>query len=87
VDCYVDADFCGLWGSRYLNDPVVTKLRTIYVVLLAGIPEISPTDRNLILHNVGGVFGPQFSYERVAPVEETTVVKTFAKIVTKDDWF
>ena len=24
VDCFVDADFCGLWGSEDPNDPVVT---------------------------------------------------------------
>ena len=38
VDCYVDADFCGLWGSEDPEDPVVAKSRTGYVILLAGCP-------------------------------------------------
>ena len=38
VDCFVDADFCGLWGSEDPNDPVVTKSRTGFVIMLAGCP-------------------------------------------------
>ena len=38
VDCYVDADFCGLWGSEDPDDPIVTKSRTGYVITLAGCP-------------------------------------------------
>jgi hypothetical protein len=28
VDCYVDADFAGLWGSEDPDDPIVAKSRT-----------------------------------------------------------
>ena len=38
VDCYVDADFCGLWGSEDPDDPIVTKSRTGYIITLAGCP-------------------------------------------------
>ena len=38
LDCYVDADFCGLWGSEDPDDPVVSKSRTGFVILLAGCP-------------------------------------------------
>ena len=38
VDCYVDADFCGLWGSEDPDDPIVTKSRTGYIITLARCP-------------------------------------------------
>ena len=38
VDCYVDANFCGLWGSEDPDDPIVSKSRTGYVITLAGCP-------------------------------------------------
>jgi hypothetical protein len=38
VDCYVDADFAGLWGSEDPDDPIVAKSRTGYLVLYAGCP-------------------------------------------------
>ncbi len=38
VDCWVDSDWCGLWGSEDPNDPIVSKSRTGYVITLAGCP-------------------------------------------------
>ena len=38
VDCYVDADFAGLWGSEDDQDPISVKSRTGYVLELAGCP-------------------------------------------------
>ena len=38
VDCYVDANFCGLWGSEDPDDPIVSKSRTGCVITLAGCP-------------------------------------------------
>ena len=38
LDCYVDADFCGLWGSEDPNDPVVSKSRTGHIITLGGCP-------------------------------------------------
>ena len=38
VDCWVDADFCGLWGSELPEDPTVAKSRTGYVITVAGCP-------------------------------------------------
>ena len=38
VDCYVDADFCGLWGSEDPEDPIVAKSRTGYILMFANCP-------------------------------------------------
>ena len=38
VDCYVDADFAGLFGTEDPEDPVSVKSRTGYVLLLANCP-------------------------------------------------
>jgi len=38
VDCYVDADFAGLWGHEDDQDPVCVKSRTGYVVTVANCP-------------------------------------------------
>jgi hypothetical protein len=38
IDCYVDADFCGLWGAEDPDDPVVAKSRTGFILTLAGCP-------------------------------------------------
>ena len=40
INCYVDADFCELWGSEDPEDPVVgvAKSRTGYILMLVGCP-------------------------------------------------
>ena len=38
IDCYVDADFCGLWGVENPDDPIVSKSRTGFIITLAGCP-------------------------------------------------
>jgi hypothetical protein len=38
LDCYVDADFAGLWNAESDQDPVCVKSRTGYVITLAGCP-------------------------------------------------
>ena len=38
LDCYVDADFAGLWRHEDDQDPVCVKSRTGYVFTLAGCP-------------------------------------------------
>ena len=40
IDCYVDADFAGLWGFEDPQDPTSVKSRTGYVLCLAGCPII-----------------------------------------------
>ena len=32
VDCYADADFAGLWGHEYTQDPIYARSRTGFVV-------------------------------------------------------
>jgi hypothetical protein len=38
VNCYVDADFAGLWGVEYDQDPVSVKSRTGYLITFMGCP-------------------------------------------------
>jgi hypothetical protein len=38
LDCYVDADFAGLWNHEDDQDPVCVKSRTGYVITLGGCP-------------------------------------------------
>ncbi|MGH7955130.1 MAG: reverse transcriptase domain-containing protein [Gloeomargaritales cyanobacterium] len=38
LDCYVDADFAGLWGHEDSQDPISTRSRTGYVLIFAGCP-------------------------------------------------
>ena len=40
IDCYVDADFAGLWGFEDPQDPISVKSRTGFVLCLAGCPII-----------------------------------------------
>jgi hypothetical protein len=40
IDCYVDADFAGLWGSEDSQDPMCIKGRTGFILSLAGCPII-----------------------------------------------
>jgi hypothetical protein len=38
IDCYVDSDFSGLFGTEDSQDPICAKSRTGYVITLAGCP-------------------------------------------------
>jgi hypothetical protein len=38
VDCYVDADFAGLWRYEDDQDPVCVKSRTGYIIMFGGCP-------------------------------------------------
>ena len=38
VDCYVDADFCGLWGTENPHEVTSAKSRTGFVITFAGCP-------------------------------------------------
>ena len=38
LDCYVDADFAGLWNQEEHQDPVCVKSRTGYCMMLCGFP-------------------------------------------------
>ena len=40
LDCYVDADFAGLWGHEDEQDPVCVKSRTGFTLTLFGCPVI-----------------------------------------------
>ena len=38
MDCYADADFAGLWGHEYPQDPICARSRTGFVVTFANCP-------------------------------------------------
>ena len=38
VDCYVDADFAGLWNVEQDQDPLCVKSRTGYIICFMGCP-------------------------------------------------
>ena len=38
IDCYVDADFCGLWGTESSNEITSAKSRTGFVITFASCP-------------------------------------------------
>ena len=38
LDCYVDADFAGLYSVEDSQDPVCVKSRTGYVILMGNCP-------------------------------------------------
>jgi hypothetical protein len=40
IDCYVDADFAGLWGYEDKQDPSCVKSRTGYVIFIADCPVV-----------------------------------------------
>jgi hypothetical protein len=40
IDCYVDADFAGLWGYEDTQDPSCVKSRTGYVIFLNDCPVV-----------------------------------------------
>jgi len=40
IDCYVDADFAGLWGYEKPDEPTVAKSRTGFVICISNCPVI-----------------------------------------------
>lgn len=38
IDCYVDADFAGLWGYEERDDPTCVKSRSGYLFMIGGCP-------------------------------------------------
>jgi hypothetical protein len=86
VDCYVDADFCGLWGSEDPNDPIVAKSRTGFIILLAGCPLLwksSPQTETSVSTMMAECVALSTAMRDMLPLK--TLVKTIAKVVTGDD--
>ena len=86
VDCYVDADFCGLWGSEDPDDPIVAKSRTGYIILLAGCPLLwksSLQTETSVSTMMAEYVALSSAMRDLLPLK--TLVKTIAKVVTGDD--
>ena len=86
VDCYVDADFCGLWGSEDPDDPIVAKSRTGCVILLAGCPLLwksSLQSETSVSTMMAECVALSSAMRDMLPLKR--LVKTIAKVVTGDD--
>ena len=86
LNYYVDADFCGLWGSEDPNDPVVAKSRTGFVIMFAGCPlfwkSTLQTETSLSTMMAEYV-ALSTAMRELLPLKR--LVKAIAKIVTGDD--
>ena len=86
VDCYVDADFCGLWGSEDPEDPIVAKSRTGYIITLAGCPLLwrsSLQTETSISTMMAEYVALSSAMRDLLPLKR--LVKTIAKVVTGDE--
>ena len=86
VDCFVDADFCGLWGSEDPEDPIVAKSRTGYVILLAGCPLLwksSLQTETSVSTMMAEYVALSSAMRDMLPLKR--LVKAIAKVVTGDD--
>jgi hypothetical protein len=86
LDCYVDADFCGLWGSEDPDDPVVAKSRTGFVIMLGGCPLFwkSTLQQETSLSTMMAEYvALSTAMRELLPLKR--LVKTIAKIVTGDE--
>ena len=86
VDCRVDADFCGLWGSEDPDDPVVAKSRTGFVIMLAGCPLLWKSSLQMetsVSTMMAEYVALSSAMRELLPLK--TLVKTIAKVVTGDE--
>jgi hypothetical protein len=86
VDCFVDADFCGLWGSEDPIDPSVAKSRTGYIILVAGCPLLwhSKLQTEVSVSTMMAEYVALSQAMRdMLPLKR--LVKTIAKVITGDD--
>jgi len=86
VDCYVDADFCGLWGVEDADDPIVSKSRTGFIIMLAGCPlmwKSTLQTETSVSTMMAEYVALSTAMREMLPLK--TLVKTVAKIVTGDD--
>ena len=86
LDCFVDADFCGLWGSEDPDDPIVSKSRTGFIITLAGCPLIWKStlqQETSVSTMMAECVALSSAMRELLPLKR--LVKTIAKIVTGDD--
>jgi hypothetical protein len=86
VDCYTDADFVGLWGSEDPEDPIVSKSRTGYVILLAGCPLLWRSclqTETSVSTMMAEYVALSTAMRDLLPLKR--LVKTVAKVVTGDE--
>ena len=86
VDCFVDADFCGLWGTEDPDDPIVSKSRTGFIITLAGCPLlwVSKLQTETSVSTMMAEYVALSSAMReLLPLKR--LVKAVAKVVTGDD--
>jgi hypothetical protein len=85
LDCLVDSDFCGLWGSEDPDDPIVSKSRTGFIITFAGCPLLwkSCLQQETSLSTMMAEYvALSASMRELLPLKR--LVETIAKIVTGD---
>ena len=87
LDYYVNADFCGLWGSEDPNNPVVSKSQTGFVILLSGCPLLwnSKLQTKVSVSTTMAEYVAALSSAMRELLPLKHLVKTLAKVVTSDD--
>ena len=86
IDCYVDADFCGLWGVENPDDPIVSKSRTGFIITLAGCPLMwkSCLQSEVSVSTMHAEYvALSTAMREMLPLK--TLVKTVVKVITGDD--
>jgi hypothetical protein len=86
INCFVDADFCGLWGSEDPDDPIVSKSRTGYIVTLAGCPLLWSSKlqtETSVSTMMAEYVALSAAMRELLPLKR--LVKAVAKVVTGDD--
>ena len=86
IDCYVDADFCGLWGVENPDDPIVSKSQTGFIITLAGCPLMwkSCLQSEVSVSTMHAEYvALSMAMCKMLPLK--TLVKTVAKVITGDD--
>ena len=79
VDCFIDADFAGLWGAENPHDPVCAKSHTSFVITLANCPLqwVSKLQSEIVLSTL------HTEYVALSqPICELLLVKDLVKEVT-----
>ena len=85
VDCYVDANFCGLWGVENADNPIVSKSRTGFIIMLASCPLMwkSTLQSEVLVSTMHAEYvALSTAMREMLPLK--ILVKTVAKVVTGD---
>jgi hypothetical protein len=76
LDCFVDADFAGLWGQEDDQDPVCAKSRTGFLITFAGCPLLwgSKLQHEISLSTMEAEYvALSYAMRQLIPIRETLI--------------